>query len=112
MTEIITITNGELSLTVIDGEIKTTSNIMGGDDRNLSWEDYVNDFKDEYKPHIILIKEAIEKLNWIGEVAGDKANDTSFKFSDGQVWGFSWRAWGDLMQAIVNKNEGYMKYYM
>ena len=36
----------------------------------------------------------------------------SFVFSDKTALGFSWRAWGDLMSAIVGKNEGYMAYYM
>ena len=39
-------------------------------------------------------------------------NGWVFKFSDNKVWGFSWKGWGDFMQSIVDKREGYMKYYM
>ena len=87
--------------------------IMGGDNSNPTWEEYVNDLKDEYKPHFEMIKKAIIDNGWIG-MTGEQQQDEriSFKFSDGTHFGFSWRAWGDLMQAIVNKKEGYMTYYM
>jgi hypothetical protein len=103
-----------LELTVTDTKDveENYTPLFGGDDRNPSWDDYLSDFKEEFQPHILLIREAIEKLGWVGETADRKANDTLFSFSDGQNIGFSWRAWGDLMQAIVNKNEGYMVYYM
>lgn len=86
--------------------------IMGGDDSNPTWDEYVGNWLPEFQPHINLIKDKIKELGWVGETAEHKANDTCFKFSDGECWGFSWRAWGDLMQAIVNKKEGYIKYYM
>lgn len=85
--------------------------VIGGDDRNPSWEDYLNDYRDEFKPHVLLIRKFIEENGLIGET-GDAANGWCFKFSDGEVWGYSMRAWGDLMQSIVDKNEGYMAYYM
>ena len=89
-----------------------SSIIMGGDDSNPTWEVYLKDWFEEYRPHINLIKDAIEKLEWVGETGGSKANTTAFEFSDGICISFSWRAWGDLMQAIVNKQEGYLTYYM
>jgi hypothetical protein len=61
-------------------------------------------YKDEWKPHFKLIKKAIEDLGLVGKTADRKANDTCFVFSDGKSLGFSWRAWGDLMSAIVVKN--------
>lgn len=87
--------------------------ILGGDNSNPTWEEYMSYVKDEYKPHFELIKKAIEDNGWIG-MTGEQQQDEniSFKFSDGVHFGFSWRAWGDLMQAIVNKREGYMEYYM
>ena len=84
---------------------------MGGDSRNPSWDEYLADFKDEYKPHVLLLKKGIQENGMIG-YTGQDANEIVFKFSDGEMWGFTWRAWGDLMQAIVNKREGYMAYYM
>jgi len=85
--------------------------MLGGDSNSPTWEEYLNDYKPEYRPHILLLRKLIEENGLIGET-GSFANDLSFKFSDGQHWGFTWRAWGDLMQSIVDKKEGYMAYYM
>ena len=93
----------------VDGE--DYSPMLGGDDSNPSWEEYLNDYKEEFKPHILLLKKSIEENGLVG-YTGQDADDLYFKFSDGNVMGFSWRGWGDLMQAIVNKNEGYMAYYI
>lgn len=105
-----------LELTVTTSTPKVSEeqaiSVMGGDDRNLSWKDYLEEYVETFQPHILLIKQAIEQLNWIGETGESKANTTYFVFSDGFVFTFSWRAWGDLMSAIVDKNEGYMQYYM
>lgn len=115
--KLITIQNDEgLSLSVTKGlpEGLTQDDytaIMGGMEPT-SWDEYLAMYEDEYKPHFLLVKKAIEELEWIGECADKKANDTYFVFSDGWVIGFSWRAWGDLMSAIVGKGEGYMEYYM
>jgi len=92
---------------------KGTFTLMGGDSSNPSWDEYVDGFKEEYRPHIKLIRKAIEDNGWIGLTGENQDNENiQFRFSDGSLWGFSWRAWGDLMQAIVNKKEGYMTYYM
>jgi len=84
---------------------------LGGDDSNPSWGEYVNMFTDKYQPHVLLIKKAIEENGMIG-YTGQDAQEYYFEFSDGEIWGYTWRAWGDLMQAIVNKREGYITYYM
>ena len=101
-----------LELTVTTNHPQDYDPIMGGMDISPTWEEYLSDYKEEFKPHFRLIKKAIEDLGWVGETADRKANDTCFVFSDGKSLGFSWRAWGDLMSAIVGKNEGYMAYYM
>jgi hypothetical protein len=85
--------------------------MSGGDNRNLSWDEYLDDYRDEYKKYILLLKNSIEENNLIG-YTGEDINGWVFKFSDNNIWGFTWRGWGDLMQAIVNKREGYMTYYM
>lgn len=87
-------------------------NLLGGDDRNPTWEEYLADYKEEYQPYILLIKKSIEENGMVGGTGSRYANDTIFKFSDGNIFTFSWRAWGDLMQAIVDKKEGYIAYYM
>lgn len=105
--------NNKLTVDILLNSKEEAKVVMGGDSRNPSWEEYLNDFKEGFQPHFILIKEALEKSEYMGITGEDKQKlGISFKFSDGQHWTFSWRAWGDLMQAIVNKKEGYMKYYM
>lgn len=84
---------------------------MGGMDTNPSWKEYVDLFMDEYHDHIRLIRKCIEENYLVGST-GQDADEFNFKFSDGNLWSYSWRAWGDLMQAIVDKKEGYMAYYM
>lgn len=101
-----------LELTVTTVRPKNYNLIMGGMVTSPSWKEYLSEYKDEYKPHLELVKKAIEELGWVGETAEHKANQWFFVFSDGTAFGFSWRAWGDLMSAIVDKNEGYMAYYM
>lgn len=100
----------ELTVTTVHPENYTL--LMGGMDASPSWEEYLSGYKDEYKPHLELVKRAIEDLGWIGETAEHKANQWCFVFSDGTSFSFSWRGWGDLMSAIVGKHEGYMAYYM
>ena len=85
--------------------------ISGGMDVPLSWDEYLDEYADEMKPHIGLIRQAIEGMNWVGKTGSDVCNDTIFSFSDGERIAFTWRAWGDLMHAIVGKKEGYIKYY-
>ena len=101
-----------LELIVTTDNIEDYSVISGGLDSSPNWEEYLSDYSNEFKGHLVLIKQAIEKLGWVGETAEHRANETLFYFSDNIVLGFSWRAWGDLMSAIVGKNEGYMAYYM
>lgn len=111
-----TLTENGLTLEIknsgVDTDDENYFSIMGGMDSNPTWEEYLSQYMDEYKPHVNMIRKAIEELGWIGTTGEDVANYNAFCFSDGTVFGFSWRAWGDIMQAIVGKKEGYMKYYM
>jgi hypothetical protein len=116
MKEYIQVTNEKgLSVDIVIGFVgpllDKTHTILGGDSNNPTWQEYLDDYKDEFKPHIELIRKAIE-ANYMVGYTGQDADDLYFKFSDENVFGFSWRGWGDLMQAIVNKKEGYMAYYM
>lgn len=83
----------------------------GGMQENPTWDEYIDMFLDQWHPHLNALKKFIEDNGMIG-TTGEQTNEVTFKFSDGTHWGFTWRAWGDLMQAIVGKREGYMKYYM
>jgi hypothetical protein len=52
-------------------------------------------------------------LNRDGEIpnAFDWAADHYLEFSDGRTLSFTFRAWGDFAQAVVNQREGYLSYY-
>ena len=87
--------------------------ISGGDNTNPSWEQYLSEIVSfEHRTHFLLIKEAIIVNDWVDVCADVAANRLNFCFDDDINIGFTWRAWGDLMQSIVGKQEGYMKYYM
>lgn len=86
--------------------------VLGGDSNNPTWEEYRDHWAEGQRPYIDGIRKAIEDANLIGVKASSYCNDHYFEFEDGTVFTFSWRAWGDLMQAIVGEREGYMAYYM
>lgn len=85
--------------------------LTGGDMSNPTWEEYLERFNEDVVPRVILIRKAIEDYGWVGEKASSFCNRHQFRFNDGMTVGFTWRAWGDLMQAIVGKREGFMAYY-
>lgn len=97
---------------VMDQKDQDMITLLGGNDRNPTWDEYISDFKPEYHKKMNLIKECIKKSDWYLKTADKFCNDNHFRFSDGTEIAFTWRAWGDLMQAIVGKREGYMTYYM
>jgi hypothetical protein len=101
-----------LTLTITQTHPEDYDVVMGGLDSNPLWKEYILGFKKQYQPHIRLLRKGIIEAGWIGKTGGEIANDWCFIFSDGVSIGLSWRAWGDLMQAIINKREGYMAYYM
>lgn len=89
--------------------------LMGGWRLNdpPSREEYLDNWSDEFRSYIQAIIECIERegmVGWTGECA-DKS-DVHFEFEDGHKVSFSWRAWGDLMNAVVDEREGYIAYYM
>lgn len=85
--------------------------IFGGDSSNPTWDEYLSGWFEDIQPKIKAMRQCIEDNDLIGVGANQICNDIYFKFEDGTIITFSWRAWGDLMQAIVNKREGYMTYY-
>lgn len=108
-----------LELLVTTAEPEDYGTVGGGNkevpwwsDDYPAWDEYLAATEAEYRPHLELIKRAIEELGWVGETANKKANDWYFVFSDGVALGYDWRAWGALMAAIVDKREGYRVYYM
>lgn len=103
----------ELLVEILYHSDKDYQVISGGNSENLSWAEYLDLYKDEFRQYFVLIKEAIQQAGLIGETGEQMQNlGISFLFSNGQHWAFTWRGWGDLMQSIVDNKEGYMKYYM
>jgi hypothetical protein len=102
----------EITAKIIARSSDAEHTIFGGDPSNPTWEQYLDQYEDKFKPHIIAIRKAIEASEWMKATAENFCNNHIFECSDGVTFAFTWRAWGDLMQAIVGKNEGYMTYYM
>ena len=86
--------------------------LMGGDPSDPTWEEYIAEYNDDFRPCLEAVRRAIEAAGIVGVTADRFCNDNYFRLSNGRTVSFSWRAWGDLMQAIVGKREGYMAYYM
>ena len=86
------------------------NNVRGGSNLTPTWDEYLAKFQEDHRPHLELIRKGIEAKNWVGESGDPIANHWNFFFNDGEVMGFSLNAWGDLMQSIVGKREGFRKY--
>jgi hypothetical protein len=85
---------------------------MGGINPPPSWDEYLEQFIESARPKILAIRELLVEEGLVGRYANEMANDTIFYFPEDSFYiQFSWRAWGDLMQSVVNKREGYMRYY-
>ena len=87
--------------------------IMGGRDLENppDWNGYLEYFIPEVHPYMETLKKFVTEEGLIGS-KGQHHDTNAFEFSDGTIYGFTWRAWGDFMQAVVGKREGYMTYYM
>jgi hypothetical protein len=102
----------ELSMNGFDADKEDHYIMLGGDRSNPGWNEYLQKYEEEYRPYIRGIRECARREGIVGTTGGQMANNHHFAFEDGTRISFSWRAWGDLMQAIVDENEGYMRYYM
>lgn len=86
--------------------------LLGGRMDCPTLEEYLSELTDEWKERMSVLAEFIKSSHVYKETADRFCNDYHFRFSDGREIAFSWRAWGDFMQAIVGEREGYMAYYM
>lgn len=78
----------ELQIITTKEDVEDYEPIMGGMSESLSWDEYIDGYEKEFRPHIALIKRAIIKLEWVGKTGYQKANNTYFFFSDGLKTGF------------------------
>jgi hypothetical protein len=85
---------------------------FGGDARNPTWEEYIAEATPKLVPYLEAVRTCCERDDHVGLCGNELQARGSFKFSNGVYLGLSWRAWGDFMQALVGKREGYMAYYM
>lgn len=110
--EYLKIKEKNLELTVTSESHDCASVIYGGYEHGHTWDEYLANFRTSKRIHFNMIRKAIEELDWVGMTGEEMANDVEFVFSDGVIIAFTWRAWGDLMAAIVGKGENYLSYYM
>ena len=96
---------------IIQDDDKTEySIILGGDPRPKRWRAYRSMWIDPR--YITAVKNVIIDDGLVGEFGMNISEKILFKFSDNhKPYGFSIRAWGDLMDAIIGKKQGYMAYY-
>lgn len=85
--------------------------LSGGNSANPTWAEYLELFEDEFHPVLVAIRKVVEEVGLVGTLASRFCNQNYFQISDGTKVCFTWRGWGDFMQAIVGKREGYMTYY-
>lgn len=85
--------------------------ISGGMDDPPTWTEYLAFMPMDLTPYLCGIRAAIEAEKLTGVAASDFCNYHYWEADDGVRIVFTWRAWGDLMQAIVGKRQGYWSYY-
>lgn len=85
--------------------------VSGGRSDNPTLQEYISELTDEWKIKIKLLAEFIKDSEYYKMKADQFCNENHFRFSDGREIAFTWRGWGDFMQAIVGEREGYMTYY-
>lgn len=104
-------TDPTLSATWIDGDDPSdVIPIHGGLRPPPSWDEYLNLFPDDLRAVLTAVRDTVLR-DQLGGRCGDEMNDGYFALSDGRSIAFTQRAWGDLVQSIANKREGYMMYF-
>ena len=93
----------------IDDE--TNFSLWGGFEPAPSWDEYVAEFGDSLAPQLEAARTWLMARGEPYPSASEWCNDHFLRFSDGITISFTWRAWGDFVQAVVGKREGYVTYY-
>jgi hypothetical protein len=75
-----------------------------------TWADYVERFAPHAQIAVTMARAWIEAAELVG-LHGDEFQDWEFALPHDMRLGFTQRAWGDFMQAIVGRREGYQAYY-
>ena len=77
--------------------------ISGGSD--CIWSEFIGKFPKIIQPYIIEIRKEIERTGLI-KLTGQEMNNTIFEFEDGVTFGFTWRAWGEMVQSVGYQRVG------
>ncbi len=84
---------------------------LGGFDPPPDWDEYVAEYHENLRPYLETARQwLLAKDEWPG--ASDFAACEFLLFSDGIGMVFSWRAFGDFLQAVAGRREGYLEYYL
>jgi len=84
---------------------------LGGFEPSPNWAEYVLQYDEDLWPYLEAARQwALGLEAWPG--ASDFAGENYLAFSDGGSIVFSWRAFGDFLQAVAGRREGYLEYYL
>ncbi len=76
-----------------------------------SWEHLVAEYLPNAWPKWRALRKCIEAAGMVGMCGFDADTDSlCFRFSDGDLWAFSARCWGDLQAALLGDPRGYAAY--
>ncbi len=85
--------------------------IIGAGEEKLTWGNYLDKFPKVIHPYIIELRKKIEIENMLN-VKGPEINYILFEFIDGVTFGFTWRGWSSMVQAITYSKDGFLANYM
>ena len=93
------------------GDDENHVSLWGGFDPPPSWAEYFDEYEDDLRPYLGAARRWLTARGAPYPAASRWCNDHYLRFSDGTTMSFTWRAWGDFVQAGVGEQEGYMTYY-
>ena len=85
--------------------------LWGGLEPAPSWDKYVEIQGPTARPLLDSARAWLSSREGKIPNAFDWAADHYLEFSDGRTLSFTFRAWGDFAQAVVDQREGYLSYY-
>jgi hypothetical protein len=89
--------------------------MLGGIDKKMYWKEYVAGFKDEYDRKCLEAVKRYIEVNHLEGMCGFEYQDSKHcskidDLSGKNIRGFSFRAWGDFMAALMNSKLGKRRY--
>lgn len=86
--------------------------MMGGIDKKMFWEEYLAGFKKPAQRELMQVKKFIEEKQLFGLGGFDyqAKYEKEIDVLTPLIRGFSFRAWGDLMAALMNSKTGKLQF--